>query len=91
MIERVKEFTDCNILDCWIGTTGECGGDAGHGGHTYIKLENPGGTAWKATIDGKEYDDPKSIRIDVYGDAELRTLAKALKFAAKKLEKVLKI
>ena len=76
-----REFCDAMILNAEVGTTGFCGGDGGHGGHTIIKLEcNNGGIYY-------EYKNDDSLMIDIYGDAELRTIIKALRFILETLEK----
>ena len=35
-----REITSCNIIEVEVGTTGHMGGDAGHGGRTYLKIRN---------------------------------------------------
>ena len=88
-----RTFTDFNILTCEIGTTGFMGGDAGHGGKTYVKITDDGATCWSITIiddKGRKIviDQPRSIIITVLGDAELRTLTECLQWAGKEMKKL---
>lgn len=91
-MKRAQETcTSANILDCEVGTTGPMGGDAGHGGETYIRLQDAASTAWHIVVadeSGKEVviEQPRSVRIVVQGDAELQTLAESLEWAAQKIK-----
>ena len=82
-----KEIPNCNILKVKVGTTGYCGGDAGHGCHSFIMLTNRSSTDWKATVKSDPGGDVQSIRIDLFGDSELETIIEALRFAADNLER----
>ncbi len=33
-----RDVISCNILEVEAGTTGYCGGDTGHGSHTYFRI-----------------------------------------------------
>ena len=39
-----RDVMSANILEVEAGTTGFMGGDTGHGGRTYFRIENSGGT-----------------------------------------------
>ena len=71
----------CNIVDVEAGTNGYHGGDAGHGGRTYIRIEDGGG----GDIEVKPTKDNKGVEFFICGDSELDTMIKALEFAAKVL------
>jgi len=88
-----KTFTSANIIEAEVGTTGPMGGDAGHGGETYVKLTDAASTAWHiALIDEKGnesvIEQPKTIMIVVQGDTELQTLADSLGWAARKIKEL---
>jgi len=66
------------------------GGDAGHGGETYVKLTNDSLTAWLAIVTDENGDEhaitePQSIANWVQGDSELQTLSEALEWAGKEI------
>ena len=93
-MKRAKEtFASANILECEVGTTGLMGGDAGHGGETFIRVKDDGSTAWHVVIadeNGKEVviEQPRSITIVVQGDTELQTIADSLGWAARKIKEL---
>jgi hypothetical protein len=63
-------------------TTGHCGGDAGHGGETFVKLAMPhGGSGFTVVTedeDGKtQRDEVRSVSVGVYGDWEYEGMARA--------------
>lgn len=39
-----REIVSANLLSVGAGTTGYKGGDTGHGGRTYFRIEDDGGT-----------------------------------------------
>ena len=81
-----REITNANIISVEAGTTGLCGGDSGHGGRTYFRIDDLGGTCMYVNVDKNEYGDATGFEIELEGDAELDTFIKALKFATKVLE-----
>lgn len=83
-----KEIPNCNILKVKVGTTGYCGGDAGHGGRSFIEITDETSTNWKADLQCDTFGDVQSIRIDLFGDSELETTIEALRFAADNLERI---
>lgn len=92
---KTKIFTDCNNLECEVGTTGHKGGDSGHGGRTYFKLKDLGSTDMRAGI--KEWcttalsrKDVETVVIAFGGDSELDTFIDALEFAVKTLKEMRK-
>lgn len=100
-IETLKKvITSANILEVEVGTNCPQGGDAGHGGRTYLKLSDGGGTAWGIRVNyGRTYVfnggpdpgqvlecRPDSVTLVLGGDTECETLIQALRFAADTLE-----
>lgn len=95
---KTKEYYGANLLEVSVGSNCPRGGDAGHGGRTYLRLTDNGGTAWEIRIEGGFfqrrddsegeiiYEDPNSIKIVLGGDSEADTFLNCLKFAVRKLE-----
>lgn len=81
-----REIIDANILSVEAGTNGYQGGDTGHGGRTYIRISDEGGTGISAKVLKDRYGDTSGIEISLGGDAELSTMIEALKFITKVLE-----
>ena len=81
-----REIIDANILSVEAGTNGYQGGDTGHGGRTYIRISDEGGTDISARVLKDRYGDTTGIEITLGGDAELSTMIEALKFITKVLE-----
>lgn len=77
-----RVITDANILGVEVGTTGFCGGDGGHGGRTYFQIKNLSGTAIHVCP-----FESGGFEVTLYGDSELRTIIKALKFITTILNK----
>lgn len=94
MIGYDAEIVSANILNAKVRTNGYHGGDAGHGGHSYIELQNSSCSCMQITVsdeDGvvfqtEEGESGQSVRIDMRGDTELYTLIKSLRFMADALE-----
>ena len=90
MKKAEESFESANILSVEVGTTGLMGGNAGHGGETYLKLTDDGATSWFCKVvdgNGNEIlvESPESIFISVQGDTELETFASSLEWAARKI------
>lgn len=81
-----REIIDANILSVEAGTNGYQGGDTGHGGRTYIRISDEGGTDISARVIKDRYGDTSGIEIALGGDAELSTIIEAFKFITKVLE-----
>lgn len=81
-----REIIDANILSVEAGTNGYQGGDTGHGGRTYIRIGDEGGTDISAKVLKDRYGDTSGIEIALGGDAELSTIIEAFKFITKVLE-----
>lgn len=79
---KSKTFWNACALTVEAGTTGERGGDAGHGGRTYFRLffHDNMGMIEEPTI--REAHDGHEITLVLGGDAELHVLADGLQFAA---------
>ena len=81
-----REIIDANILSVEAGTNGYQGGDTGHGGRTYIRISDEGGTDISAKVIKDRCGNTSGIEIALGGDAELSTMIEALKFITKVLE-----
>ncbi|MET8757226.1 hypothetical protein [Lentzea sp. NPDC004782] len=79
-------FEDACQLKAAVATTGEMGGDAGHGGWTEVTLANSKGNCGIDVDTGTgptvEVD---QVTIRVHGDAEMVVLANALEWAGRRL------
>lgn len=89
----IQDYTDACIISLVVETTGQCGGDAGHGGQTMVRIEDSGSACLGACIEtprgGRMMDDdPHAVELWAYGDAELRQLAQALEDAGRFLRHV---
>ena len=73
-----KEIISANMLEVEVGTTGHQGGDSGHGGRTYFKVENLSSTDMTVEADGSGSSDVK-VEITLGGDSELDTFCEALR------------
>lgn len=68
-------LTSCNILEFSVGTTGYRGGDYGHGGRTFIRMDFSESAALKVKVIKSGI-----VEIALGGDCELATLTGALEF-----------
>lgn len=75
-----EEFLHANVLEVEAGTTGFKGGDTGHGGRTYFRLKDLGGTDIVARCNDGE------VEIEFGGDAELQTFIQSLEFTLEVLK-----
>lgn len=82
IITYTREVVDANTLKVEAGTTGYRGGDSGHGGRTYFRIEDAGGT------DMEVKPGCGGFEVTLGGDSELDTMILALKFITKVLEDV---
>lgn len=85
---KMEEHTinSANILRVAAGTTGYRGGDSGHGGRTYIEIEDLAGTDIEyETLKGKEGNE--LLRINLGGDSELDTIIEGLDFISETLKR----
>ena len=78
-------FGDFNVLGVSVTTTGYKGGDSGHGGRTYLSLENLGSTDIDARITTNR-DGNLKVEIMLGGDSELDSLIDSLRWAADRLD-----
>ena len=79
-----RDVISANILEVEAGTNGYQGGDTGHGGRTYFRIEDQGST----DIEVRSYNSKFSgggFEV-ILGDCELGTMIRALKFITKVLE-----
>lgn len=88
-MEKLKtiEIQNANILSVGVYTTGYCGGDAGHGGKTYISLKDIASTYMGVKINGNKYEPfDNHLEIELKGDSELKTFIEALEFILSELK-----
>jgi hypothetical protein len=69
-----------------VGTTGYKNGDSGHGGRTYIRLEDIACTDMRVRVNGGQELDCDKLEIIFGGDDELEAIVGALKFFSAVLE-----
>lgn len=83
-----REIASWNFLEVEAGTTGYCGGDAGHGGRTYFRIQNAACTDMEvhSYATPHSYDGDDGVEVVLAGDCELETMIQALKFIVKVLE-----
>src|ERR1700674_3511688 len=81
IVTRTQQFTDAAMFEVEVGTTGECGGDGGNGGRTYLRFKDQGGSDFTPIVVAAG-----EVELRFGGDAELRNIIKALRFAADVLD-----
>lgn len=79
-----REVVSANILEVEAGTTGFMGGDTGHGGRTYFRIQDAASTDIQVRPIGRYGDE--GFEVILGGDCELETTIRALKFITKVLE-----
>ncbi len=79
-----RDVVSANVLEVEAGTTGYQGGDSGHGGRTYFRIEDMGSTDITVRPLGRFHDE--GFEVVLGGDCELETMIRALKFITKVLE-----
>ena len=82
----IAEFTSCNIIEVEVGTNCPQGGDSGHGGKTYFRIEDLGSTDMSCIVTGQSCGNAGCIEITFGGDCECDTFIEALEWAVKKLK-----
>ncbi len=90
-----EEFVSANIIRAYVATTGQRGGDCGHGAKTLIELIDDASTSWLVIVHKRNgerviIDQPDRVSILLCGDTEIDTIARALEFISKKLKNSLK-
>jgi hypothetical protein len=80
-----KEFQSANCLVATAGSNCPQGGDAGHGGRTFISFEDLGGTVFNVTVTdelGEEETTVQAGKVSLVfcGDSENETAIQALEF-----------
>jgi hypothetical protein len=78
-------LTSANVLEAEAGTTGYMGGDTGHGGRTYLRITDLGGTDIRVNPIQDRYGNG-GFEVTLGGDCELATMITALKFITQVLE-----
>ena len=84
---HTSEFGAFNTLGFTVGTNGYHGGDSGHGGRTYISIQDLGCTDMDASVSRSSEYGPK-VEIILGGDSELDSIIEGLRWAADKLEEL---
>ena len=84
---HTSEFGAFNTLGITVGTNGYQGGDSGHGGRTYISIQDLGCTDMDVSVSRSSENGPK-VEIILGGDSELDSLIEGLRWAADKLEEL---
>lgn len=80
-----RDVVSANILQVEAGTTGYMGGDSGHGGRTYFRIQDEGSTDMEIRTITSKYG-CTGFEVFLGGDCELETTIRALKFITKVLE-----
>ncbi len=80
-----RDVVSANVLEVEAGTTGFMGGDTGHGGRTYFRIQDEGSTDMKVNTYVDKFG-RKGFEVLLGGDCELETMIRALKFIVKVLE-----
>lgn len=80
-----REVVSANLLKVEAGTNGYQGGDSGHGGRTYFRIEDDGGTDIHVNPLMDRFG-CTGFEVTLGGDCELETIIRALKFITKVLE-----
>lgn len=80
-----RDIYSANILEVEAGTTGYMGGDTGHGGRTYFRINDAGSTDINVSSITDRYK-CSGFEVTLGGDCELETIIRALKFITKVLE-----
>ena len=73
-----------NIIEVEAGSTGLRGGDRGHGGRTYFRVKNIGGTDMWSQVFGVNNENGFEVRL--CGDIELMTMIETLEFITQALK-----
>lgn len=83
------QLSSITVLRVQVESTPPCGGDAGHGAFSRVKLTDEAGTCWQLVAedyDGTRYElEPRSVELVVRGDDEQGQLLAALQVAAQVL------
>lgn len=79
------EFGFLNVLGVTVATNGYQGGDSGHGGRTYVSIENFADSDFDAKVTRSESGSVK-VELMCGGDSELDTLIQSLRWAADTLD-----
>ena len=81
-----RDITNANCLEVEVGTTGYQGGDTGHGGRTFLRIKDDGGTDMRVTTINDDTEHTDEFILELGGDTELATLIEALKWTVSVLE-----
>lgn len=80
------QLSSITVLRVQVESTPPCGGDAGHGAFSRVKLADEAGTCWQLVVRDRDGDlwelDPHELELTVRGDDEQGQLLAALQVAA---------
>lgn len=83
------QLSSITVLRVQVESTPPCGGDAGHGAFSRVRLTDEAGLCWELVAegyDGTRYElQPRSVELVVRGDDEQGQLLAALQVAAQVL------
>lgn len=79
-------FESFNAIEAEVGTTGYMGGDSGHGGRTYIRIDDKSYSDMTVNS-GRDLYGCSFVEIELGGDTELQTIIGALEFIVSELKK----
>ena len=80
-----RDVVSANILEVEAGTNGYQGGDSGHGGRTYFRIQDSASTDMEIRTFVDKHG-CNGFEVFLGGDCELETIIRALKFITKVLE-----
>ena len=83
--ENDRILPDGTEITTYTRDTGYMGGDTGHGGRSYFRIKDNGGTDMEVNTSVDRYG-CRSLEVFLGGDCELETMIRALKFITKVLE-----
>jgi len=86
---HAAEITDAGMIHVAAGSTGQQGGDSGHGGRTVVRIQGNGADIVFRLFGPVDDDNAGAMEIIASGDAELRMLARAMDYIASSLLGVL--
>ena len=81
----MENICSANIIQVEAGSTGYCGGDSGHGGRTYFRIEDLGGTDIRVNPINSLFGNG-GLEVTLGGDCELATIIEALDFISQCLK-----
>lgn len=78
--------TSANIMTIEVGTNCPQGGDAGHGGRTFLRIHNDSCTNLRVRVNDGKLVDADSVELVLGGDTECETFIQVLEYAVATLK-----